>query len=94
MNQSDEISVKLQQMQSMSELMAYFDIGCSSEFLDEYGEQLRKRFLGNVILAKPDDWFSYRKALKLAYCKLQRSRLKTSSPYRRACSGCTSCERR
>lgn len=79
-------------MESVSELMRYFDIGCSNEFLIEYGELLKKRFWGNVILTKPEDWFGYRKALKLAYCRIQRSRL--NPPYRRGCTGCTSCERR
>lgn len=92
MNLNDEIAAQIRQMKSLSELMSYFDIGCSHEFLDEYGESLKKRFWGNVILAKPDDWFGYRKALKLAYCRIQRSRLNTS--YRKGCTGCTSCERR
>jgi len=43
-------------------------------------------------LAEPETWFEYRRALKNAYCKLQRGRLDPRS--RSACRGCTSCERR
>lgn len=91
---TDKIAAKISEFTSLPELMEYFEIGCSHEFLAEYGEPLKKRFWGNVILAKPDDWFGYRKALKLAYCKLQRNRLKSRSTTRKACTGCTSCERR
>ncbi|MBW8189481.1 nitrogen fixation protein NifW [Neiella marina] len=81
-------------MESLSELMAYFEIGCDSSFLADYGEGLKKRFWGNVLIAKPTDWFGYRKALKSAYCLIQRNRQKSRDSSRRACTGCTSCERR
>ncbi|MBD1389901.1 nitrogen fixation protein NifW [Neiella sp. HB171785] len=94
MQPKDEIANKINQMKSLSELMAFFDIGCDSQFLQHYGEALKKRFWGNVLIAKPDNWFGYRRALKSAYCKIQRNRQNSRSETRRACTGCTSCERR
>lgn len=77
---------------SIEQALDYFDIGFDSRFIEEYREQLVKRFNGYLLLEKPDDWFSARRALKNAYCKIQRSRL---DPYSRsACRGCTSCQRR
>lgn len=90
----DPITSKIQQMESLAELMEYFEIGCDSGFLRDYGEALKKRFWGNVLIAKPSDWFGYRKALKSAYCRIQRNRQKSRESSRRACTGCTSCERR
>jgi hypothetical protein len=67
---------------SIEQALEYFDIGFDSRFIDEYRTVLVKRFNGYLLLEKPDDWFSARRALKSAYCKVQRSR------------GCTSCQRR
>ncbi|MBE3693852.1 nitrogen fixation protein NifW [Vibrio parahaemolyticus] len=65
---------------------------CIEEALDYFEIELVKRFNGYLILTKPDDWFSGRRALKNAYCKVQRSLL--SKTTRSACRGCTSCQRR
>jgi hypothetical protein len=54
--------------------------------------ELVKRFNGYLILTKPEDWFAARRALKNAYCKVQRSLLDKTT--RSACRGCTSCQRR
>lgn len=83
---------QLMNMTSMKEVMSFFEIDCESRFIDEHGEALLKRFSGNILLKKPDDWFSYRRCLKNAYCRIQRSLLPTGQ--RSACRGCTSCERR
>ncbi|MGF1885960.1 nitrogen fixation protein NifW [Photobacterium profundum] len=77
---------------SIEQALEYFDIGFDSCFIDEYRTVLVKRFNGYLLLEKPDDWFSARRALKSAYCKVQRSRLDPHS--RSACRGCTSCQRR
>ncbi|MGF1877249.1 nitrogen fixation protein NifW [Photobacterium frigidiphilum] len=77
---------------SIEQALEYFDIGFDSRFIDEYRTVLVKRFNGYLLLEKPDDWFSARRALKSAYCKVQRSRLDPHS--RSACRGCTSCQRR
>ncbi len=77
---------------SIEQALNYFEIEFDSHFIDEYGTQLAKRFNGYLILEKPDDWFSARRALKNAYCRIQRSRLDPHS--RSACRGCTSCQRR
>ncbi|MEH6532840.1 MULTISPECIES: nitrogenase-stabilizing/protective protein NifW [Photobacterium] len=77
---------------SIEQALEYFDIGFDSRFIDEYRTVLVKRFNGYLLLEKPDDWFSARRALKSAYCKVQRSRLEPHS--RSACRGCTSCQRR
>lgn len=77
---------------SIEEALDYFDIGFDSKFIDIHREQLTKRFSGYLILDKPDDWFSARRSLKNAYCKIQRAQL--SKLTRQACSGCTSCQRR
>ncbi|RZV18358.1 nitrogen fixation protein NifW [Vibrio alginolyticus] len=77
---------------SIEQALDYFEIGYESKFINEYRTQLVKRFNGNLILEKPDDWFSARRALKNAYCKIQRSRLTKET--RQACRGCTTCQRR
>ncbi|EAS41188.1 nitrogen fixation protein NifW [Photobacterium profundum] len=77
---------------SIEQALEYFDIGFDSRFINEYRTVLVKRFNGYLLLEKPDDWFSARRALKSAYCKVQRSRLDPHS--RSACRGCTSCQRR
>ncbi|EGR1867654.1 nitrogen fixation protein NifW [Vibrio vulnificus] len=76
----------------IEQALDYFDIGYDSRFIDEYRSELVKRFNGYLILTKPDDWFSARRALKNAYCKVQRCRLNPHT--RQACRGCTSCQRR
>lgn len=83
---------KLNSFTSIEQALTYFEISFDSAFIKEYGKELSKRFAGNLILSKPDDWFSARRALKNAYCKIQRSRLAKGS--RSACRGCSSCERR
>jgi len=83
---------KLAQLSSMAELMQFFEVDCDSRFLNEQGAALKKRFIGNVLIKKPQDWFAYRRCLKNAYCRIQRSLLPTGQ--RSACRGCTSCERR
>ncbi len=77
---------------SIEQALEYFEIDFDSRFIDEYRSQLVKRCNGYVLLAKPDDWFSARRAFKNGYCKVQRSRLDPHS--RSACRGCTSCQRR
>jgi len=66
---------KLAEMTSMKEVMSFFEVDCESRFIDEHGEALLKRFSGNILLKNPDDWFSYRRCLKNAYCRIQRSLL-------------------
>ena len=83
---------KLHQLSTIEEYLNFFEIGFDHSFIVEYGNRLHKRFNGNVILAKPTNWFEYRRALKNAYCKIQRGRLPSGS--RSACRGCTTCERR
>lgn len=80
------------QFTSIEQALEYFEIEFDSKFINEYRVPLMKRFNGNVILAKPDDWFSARRALKNAYCKIQRGRLDPHT--RSACRGCTTCQRR
>lgn len=77
---------------SIEQALDYFDIGYDSKFITEYRIQLVKSFNGYLILEKPKDWFAARRALKNAYCKIQRSRLDKHT--RQACRGCTSCQRR
>lgn len=91
MNQTD-IKQIIASFTSIEQALEYFDIGFDSRFIDEYRTVLVKRFNGYLLLEKPDDWFSARRALKSAYCKVQRSRLEPHS--RSACRGCTSCQRR
>ncbi|MCK6265843.1 nitrogenase-stabilizing/protective protein NifW [Vibrio sp. ZSDE26] len=87
-----DISKKIAGFTSIEQALEYFDISFDSHFIDEYRIPLTKRFNGYLILEKPDDWFSARRALKNAYCKIQRGRLDKST--RSACRGCTSCQRR
>ncbi|MDA7746553.1 nitrogen fixation protein NifW [Psychromonas sp.] len=87
-----ELKQQLEQLQSVVELMRFFEIDCDSQFLELHSNELLKRFNGGVIIRKPDDWFSYRRCLKNAYCRIQRSLLPKGG--RSACRGCTSCERR
>ncbi len=77
---------------SIEQALNHFDIEFDSKFINEYRVPLMKRFNGNLLLAKPDDWFSARRALKNAYCKIQRGRLDKYT--RSACRGCTTCQRR
>ncbi|PMJ88282.1 nitrogenase-stabilizing/protective protein NifW [Vibrio sp. 10N.261.55.A7] len=87
-----EIQQKIAEFTSIEQAFDYFDIGFDSKFIDEYRVPLMKRFNGYLLLEKPDDWFSARRALKNAYCKIQRGRLDKHS--RSACRGCTTCQRR
>ena len=92
MMSKSEIQKTIASFTSIEQALEYFDIGFDSKFIDEYRLELTKRFNGYLILTKPDDWFSARRALKNAYCKIQRGRLDKHS--RSACRGCTSCQRR
>ncbi|KGY14364.1 hypothetical protein NM22_02585 [Vibrio tubiashii] len=83
---------KIARFTSIEQALDYFEIGYDSKFIDEHRTELVKRFNGYLILEKPDDWFSGRRALKNAYCKVQRGRLDKNT--RSACRGCTSCQRR
>lgn len=91
MSQTD-IQQKIASFTSIEQALDYFEIGYDSKFIAEYRTELIKRFNGYLILQKPDDWFSGRRALKNAYCKIQRGRLDKHT--RSACRGCTSCQRR
>ncbi len=91
MNKPDILTI-INNFQSIEEALDYFDIGYDSRFIEEYRLPLVKRFNGYLILEKPDDWFSARRALKNAYCKIQRGRLDKHT--RQACRGCTTCQRR
>ncbi|MBY8020235.1 nitrogenase-stabilizing/protective protein NifW [Vibrio fluvialis] len=77
---------------SIEQALTYFDIDFDNRFIEEYREPLVKRFNGYLLLEKPQDWFAARRALKNAYCKIQRGRLDPHT--RSACRGCTSCQRR
>jgi hypothetical protein len=87
-----EIQQTIASFTSIEQALEYFEIGFDSRFINEYRTPLMKRFNGYLLIEKPDDWFSARRALKNAYCKIQRSRLDPHS--RSACRGCTSCQRR
>ncbi|MGF1911336.1 nitrogenase-stabilizing/protective protein NifW [Vibrio kasasachensis] len=89
---SNEIQNTIASFTSIEQALDYFEIGYDSQFINEYRTQLVKRFNGYLILEKPQDWFAARRALKNAYCKIQRSRLNKST--RQACRGCTTCQRR
>ncbi|ACB55658.1 nitrogenase-stabilizing/protective protein NifW [Aliivibrio fischeri] len=91
MNQST-IQQVIANFTSIEQALEHFEIEFDSKFINEYRVPLMKRFNGNLILAKPDDWFSARRALKNAYCKIQRGRLDPHT--RSACRGCTTCQRR
>lgn len=87
-----EIQKIIASFTSIEQALDHFDIEYDSKFINEYGTQLVKRFNGYLILQKPEDWFAARRALKNAYCKIQRSRLDKYT--RQACRGCTTCQRR
>ena len=87
-----EIQKTIASFTSIEQALDHFDIEYDSKFINEYGTQLVKRFNGYLILQKPEDWFAARRALKNAYCKIQRSRLDKYT--RQACRGCTTCQRR
>ncbi|WP_104024033.1 nitrogenase-stabilizing/protective protein NifW [Vibrio hyugaensis] len=91
MSESD-IQAKIASFTHIEEALKYFDIGFDSRFMDKHRVELVKRFNGYLILTKPEDWFSARRALKNAYCKVQRSLLDKTT--RSACRGCTTCQRR
>lgn len=88
------IKDKIKHLADVPALLHFFDIGFDNGQINEWQDDLLKRFNGYVILTKPQDWFDYRRCLKNAYCKVQRGRLDRSSKTRSACRGCTSCERR
>jgi len=92
MTTATKFQQQLEAITSIEELMQFFDISCESDFINMHGEHLLKRFSGNILLKKPEDWFDYRRCLKNAYCRIQRSLLPPGQ--RSACRGCTSCERR
>ncbi len=87
-----DIQQKIASFTSIEQALDYFEIGFDSRFIDKHRVELIKRFNGYIILEKPDDWFSARRALKNAYCKIQRSQLDKHT--RSACRGCTTCQRR
>ncbi|KIE21999.1 hypothetical protein SE23_07275 [Vibrio sinaloensis] len=87
-----DIQQKIASFTSIEQALDYFDIGFDSRFIDKHRVELVKRFNGYLIIEKPDDWFSARRALKNAYCKIQRSQLDKHT--RSACRGCTTCQRR
>ncbi|GGB02031.1 hypothetical protein [Agarivorans gilvus] len=92
MNSEQQLQDKIQSFKRIEEALLYFEIDFDSSFIEQYRQALTKRFYGNLLIAKPSDWFAARRALKNAYCKVQRSRLDPTT--RSACRGCTSCERR
>ncbi|MEZ8288387.1 nitrogenase-stabilizing/protective protein NifW [Vibrio sp. 10N.237.312.B06] len=91
MNQT-EFQQKIVSFTSIEQALDYFEIGFDSKFINQNRVELVKRFNGYLILSKPADWFSGRRALKNAYCKVQRSKLDRYT--RSACRGCTTCQRR
>ncbi|WP_372882734.1 nitrogen fixation protein NifW [Psychromonas sp.] len=91
-NIENKLQDKLSSFSTLEEAFLYFEIGFDSNFIEQYRKELLKRFTGNLIQSRADNWFSGRRALKKAYCKIQRARLDKST--RSACRGCTSCERR
>ncbi len=92
MENINKIKQQIKNMQSVEELMQFFEIDVEPTVLTEHRHELVRRFSGNVIIAKPKDWFDYRRCLKNAYCRIQRSSLPKGG--RSACRGCCSCERR
>ncbi|WP_417877776.1 nitrogenase-stabilizing/protective protein NifW [Vibrio sp.] len=86
------IQEKIASFSCIEEALNYFEIEFDSRFIESHRTELVKRFNGYLILTKPDDWFSARRALKNAYCKVQRGLLDKTT--RSACRGCTSCQRR
>jgi len=92
MSTLQKLKKQLSEIQSEEALMRLFELDFESQFIDEHRDELLKRYNGNVIISKPEDWFDYRRCLKNAYCRIQRSQLPKGG--RSACRGCTSCERR
>ncbi len=92
MSSQPDIQQTIASFTSIEQALQHFDIEFDSKFIDQYGTKVAKIFGGYVVLQKPDNWFSARRALKNAYCKVQRGRLDPHS--RSACRGCTSCQRR
>lgn len=92
MTHSNKIQQQLDEIKSVEALMRFFEMDFETQFINVYGDKLVQRFAGNVIISKPKDWFDYRRCLKNAYCRIQRSLLPKGG--RAACRGCTSCERR
>lgn len=70
-----ELLQKIASFERIEQALEYFEIGFDSRFIEENRTELVKRFNGYLILTKPDDWFAGRRALKNAYCKVQRSKL-------------------
>ncbi|WP_019613817.1 nitrogenase-stabilizing/protective protein NifW [Psychromonas ossibalaenae] len=91
-NKAGNIQEQIRSFTSIEQALNFFEISFDQTFVDSYRLELLKRFLGNLLLSKAADWFDGRRALKNAYCKIQRGRLDKKS--RSACRGCTSCERR
>ncbi|MGR5537604.1 nitrogenase-stabilizing/protective protein NifW [Vibrio campbellii] len=89
---TNDIQAKIASFSCIEEALDYFDMSFDSRFINTHRVELVKRFNGYLILTKPDDWFSARRALKNAYCKVQRNQLDKTT--RSACRGCTSCQRR
>jgi hypothetical protein len=87
-----DIQKTIASFSAMEEVLDYFDVEFDSRFVDEFRVPLAKRFNGYLIMEKPEDWFAARRALRNAYCKIQRGRLDPHT--RSACRGCTSCIRR
>tara|TARA_Y100001956_G_C4127842_1_gene191319 strand:- start:2099 stop:2374 length:276 start_codon:yes stop_codon:yes gene_type:complete len=87
-----DIQQKIASFTSIEQALDYFEIGFDSRFIDKHRVELVKRFNGYLILERPEDWFAARRALKNAYCKIQRSQLDKHT--RSACRGCTTCQRR
>ncbi len=88
----NDIQTKIASFSRIEQALDYFDIGYDSKFIAENRLALFKTFNGYLILRPPQDWFEARRALKNAYCKIQRSRLDKTT--RQACRGCTTCQRR
>ncbi len=89
---NNDIQQKIASFTTIEQALDYFEIGYDSKFIEQNRVELVKRFNGYLILQKPEDWFAARRALKNAYCKIQRSRLDKHT--RQACRGCTTCQRR
>jgi len=86
------IKEQLATLNTVMDLMNFFEIDCEQAFIDCYGERLLKRFSGAILIKKPNDWFEYRRLLKNEYCRINRSLRPKDG--RSACRGCLSCERR
>ncbi len=91
MNRS-ELEKILASFRSLEQAFDYFEIDFDSRFINENRTAVMKRFNGYWLLDKPEDWFAARRALRNAYCKVQRSLLPKGG--RTACRGCMSCQRR